>query len=161
MEIKKSDLKDLDKILIVYQKARDYMKKTNNPTQWGDTRPEAYKIIEDINKGIHFSICDNDSIIACFTFYIGIDPFYNYIEGSWLDDKEYGVIHKVASDQSHKGIMKLIFDYCFKQIKNIRIDTHKDNSTMIHCIKSNGFTYCGIVYVDDNTPRRAYQKEII
>ena len=41
---------------------------------------------------------------------------------------------------------------------NLRIDTHKDNKIMINLIEKAGFERCGTIYVDDGTPRIAYQK---
>lgn len=42
---------------------------------------------------------------------------------------------------------------------DIRIDTHKDNKPMLHLIRKNGFTRCGVIIVDDGTPREAFQKK--
>lgn len=53
---------------------------------------------------------------------------------------------------------KAIMDWCFTHDPNIRIDTHKDNHIMQHCIVSYGFTYCGIIYLANGDPRLAYQK---
>ena len=44
-------------------------------------------------------------------------------------------------------------------IKNIRIDTHEDNRIMQHLLDKYGFAKCGCIYVEDGTPRIAYQKE--
>ncbi len=49
-------------------------------------------------------------------------------------------------------------EYCSKEIKHLRIDTHQDNKIMQHVILKNGFTYCGIIYTGDGSPRLAYEK---
>jgi RimJ/RimL family protein N-acetyltransferase len=46
------------------------------------------------------------------------------------------------------------------QIPNIRIDTHRDNAIMQHLLEKNGFVKCGIIYVEDGSPRIAYQKRL-
>jgi len=40
------------------------------------------------------------------------------------------------------------------------VDTHRDNRVMQQIITSQGFTYCGIIYVSDGSPRLAYQKKL-
>lgn len=48
-------------------------------------------------------------------------------------------------------------EFCKGRWGNLRIDTHADNHTMQHLIQKHGFQKCGIVYVEDGTPRIAYQ----
>ncbi|MBQ9449114.1 MAG: GNAT family N-acetyltransferase [Acholeplasmatales bacterium] len=154
----KTSLNDLDEILIIYKNAREFMKSHGNPTQWKDNRPSTSSIIEDINNGHHYKIMDNDKIVGVFSFYIGIDPCYNHIEGKWLNDDEYGVIHKIASTYEKKGILSECLSFVETKIKNIRIDTHKDNLVMQNALAKFEFKECGIIYVDDGTPRIAYQR---
>ena len=40
---------------------------------------------------------------------------------------------------------------------NLRIDTHRDNHIMQHCIRKAGFQYCGIIYLANGDERLAYQ----
>lgn len=39
---------------------------------------------------------------------------------------------------------------------NVRIDTHEKNTTMQHQVEKNGFTRCGIIYLENGAPRIAY-----
>ena len=57
------------------------------------------------------------------------------------------------------GMAQRIFDWCFAQYPNLRIDTHRDNHPMRNAIRKFGFTYCGIIWTDDGTERLAFQKE--
>lgn len=43
-------------------------------------------------------------------------------------------------------------------IHSIKIDTHKDNKAMQRVLKKNNFTYCGIIYLEDNSERIAFEK---
>ena len=43
-------------------------------------------------------------------------------------------------------------------LRELRADTHADNKIMQHLLEKNGFTKCGIIHVEDGTPRIAYQK---
>ena len=45
-----------------------------------------------------------------------------------------------------------------KKIQHLRIDTHENNKVMQHLILKNGFEKCGIIYVDDGSPRVAFEK---
>ena len=42
---------------------------------------------------------------------------------------------------------------------NVKGDTHEDNYVMQKVFEKNGFRRCGIIYVEDGTPRIAYQRE--
>ena len=44
-----------------------------------------------------------------------------------------------------------------KGIFNIRIDTHEKNASMRRMVEKNGFKKTGIIYVEDGSPRYAYQ----
>ena len=159
MNVRISTIDDLNLILDIYAKARAFMKSTGNPNQWFDNKPLKEDIISDINHRHHHVVYEDNKIYGCFTFFKGEDPTYKIIDdGSWLNNEEYGVIHKVASSQEKKGVFKVILDYCEKEINNLRIDTHKDNKVMQHNLEKNGFKRCGIIYLKDGAKRLAYHK---
>ncbi len=159
MEIRKADINDLDAIMKIYDCARDYMVKNNNPTQWGDGYPERELLEDDIQKQQCYVCLENGIIHGVFVFIIGIDATYIVIEdGAWINDEPYGTIHRIASDGMVHGIFKQSIDFCKEQVDNLRIDTHEDNKTMQHLILKNGFTRCGIIYVRDGSGRIAYQR---
>ena len=159
MIIRKAKQDDFDEILRVYEIAREYMRQSGNPDQWGTEKPKKEMLIEDIKKGELFvGEKDCGGICFVFAFILGEDPTYSYIEsGSWLSDAPYGTIHRIASDGTVKGVVKMAVDYCSKTISNIRIDTHEKNKTMQHAVEKLGFAKCGIIYIDDGSPRIAYQ----
>lgn len=37
MQIQKAELKDLPQMMIIYQRAREFMRETGNPDQWKDS----------------------------------------------------------------------------------------------------------------------------
>lgn len=150
---------DIEKILIIYDIARNFMRKNNNHSQWINNYPSRNLLIEDIEKEQLYVIYDDKDIHGVFSFIIGEDITYNYIEGKWLNNDVYGTIHRIASDGSRKNIMKDCLNFCKQQIDNLRIDTHKDNTLMQKLILNNDFEYCGIIYVSDGSPRLAYNYE--
>ena len=151
MKIRKSVPQDLARIMDIYAYARSFMAQHGNPNQWGATNwpPEAL-IRQDIAEGCSY-VCTNDagSIIGTFFYTCGpdIEPTYREItDGSWLDASPYGVVHRIASDGSEKGIGMFCLDWA-------------DNTVMQNLVKKAGFVHCGTIYVaEDNDPRLAYEK---
>ena len=99
-------------------------------------------------------------VVGYFAFLPSPEPTYARIyEGKWLDDERpYHVVHRIGSYPHAHGIFCGIMDYCFSKDYNIRIDTHRDNHIMQHCISKYGFTYCGIIYLANGDERLAYQR---
>ena len=77
-----------------------------------------------------------------------------------MNNKPYGTIHRIASVPNVHGILSTAIEYCFKKVKDLRIDTHKENVIMRNGLKKLGFTYCGIIYLENGDPRLAFQKTI-
>ena len=164
MKIRKSVPQDLARIMDIYAYARSFMAGHGNPRQWGATNwpPEAL-IRQDIAEGSSY-VCTNDAgrIIGTFFYTCGpdIEPTYREItEGAWLDDSPYGVVHRIASDGSEKGVGMFCLDWAYAQCGHLRIDTHGDNAVMQNLVKKAGFVRCGTIYVaEDHDPRLAYEK---
>lgn len=149
---------DLPRILEIYAYAREFMIQTGNPAQWGDYFPPIEMLEEDIPAG-HLYVYELDHTIhGVFAFILGDDPTYSYIEnGAWLSTEPYGTIHRIASDGSEKGFLCKCLEFCQTFTNHIRIDTHEDNVVMQKAIFKNGFQRCGIIYVEDGSPRIAYE----
>ena len=98
-------------------------------------------------------------IHAVFAFISGEDPTYSRIEqGRWLQNTPYATLHRIAGNGKLHGIFSIIIEFCSEQIGHLRIDTHQDNQIVQHLICKNGFQKCGIIYVEDGSPRIAYEK---
>lgn len=157
--IRLAETKDLDAIVKVYDAARAYMAASGNPHQWGDDGyPHRELLEEDIEQRHLYVIEENDAVHGVFAFMFGEDPTYGYIEdGQWPNQKPYGTIHRIASDGQIKGVFTKAFDFCRSKIDEIRIDTHRDNKTMQHVVTKHGFIRRGIIYLENGSPRIAYQ----
>ena len=104
---------------------------------------------------------DEQQIIGVFYFKIENDSTYDKIyDGEWLDDKPYGVVHRIASSGVRKRIADFCLQWCIEKCKNIRIDTHRDNSVMQNVLKRNGYQQCGIIYLVSGAERIAFQKSM-
>ncbi|MFM1580718.1 hypothetical protein ABGF48_00690 [Helcococcus bovis] len=153
--IRLAKIDDFNSILDVYKIARTLMKETGNPNQWGDNRPTEEAVLEDIKASKMYVIEENTEILGVFSLQ-DVDYDYVNIDGKWLNDEKYIVIHKVASSGNKKGIFSEIINYVYSKTKNIRIDTHEDNKVMQKLLVDNGFTYCGVVFIEGKLKRRAY-----
>ena len=159
MEVRKSNQSDLEEILKVYESARQYMVENNNPDQWRDGYPDERMILEDIENKHHFVCVDESRVVGCLVLIKGNDPTYdNIVQGQWLDNNPYAVIHKIAVLEHGKGIGSFCLEWCFRQYNNIRIDTHRDNIPMQRLLNKRGYQYCGVIYNWLGDERLAYQR---
>ena len=157
MVVKQAELSHLDEIMRVLKIAQQFMVQSGNPNQWEVGYPSKEMILADIKAKNGYILIEGEEVCGYFAFIIGVDPTYGYIEGEWLSDAIYGTIHRIASDQSRKGLFKQAIAYCLTKCNHLRIDTHADNAVMQKLISREGFSYCGIIYIDDGTPRLAYE----
>lgn len=161
MKIRKAKTQDLDTIINIYNKAKEFMKQTGNSGQWENGYPTRELLEQDIKEGTCYICEEGEKILGVFCFFIGEEPTYQKIyEGEWINNKPYGVIHRIAVGEQHKGVASFCIQWGLKQHPNMKIDTHKNNIPMQKTILKNGFTYCGIIHKEDGTTRLAYQKEI-
>lgn len=163
MEIRRTAEADLARVMDIYAHARAFMAAHGNPNQWGPTNwpPEAL-VRQDIARGKGYVCAHEGRVVGAFFFDMGrdIEPTYRHIEdGAWLDDSPYGVVHRIASDGSVKGVGAFCIDWAFRQCGHLRIDTHGDNAVMQNLLAKLGFARCGTIYVEeDDFPRFAYEK---
>lgn len=161
MLIRKTTLQDLPQTEELYRRARCFMRLNGNAMQWGGSYPQKEILLKDIGQGVSYVCVQDSNICGVFAFIKGPDKTYKIIEnGAWLNDEPYYVIHRFTTGGQRKGIGKFCLEWCLKQGKNIRIDTHKNNKPMLNLINKTGFKYCGIIYTHDGTERLAFQKKI-
>lgn len=154
--VRPAKLPDLGRIGEIYSYARDFMANNGNPNQWGKTNPSTAQLRQDIAQNRLFVITDGESIHGVFYFWVGEDPTYKRIDGgAWRSDTPYGTIHRIAGD-GFGGILKTAVTYAEGIIGHLRIDTHEDNHVMQGAVTKLGFQRRGIIYLDDGSPRIAY-----
>ena len=127
---------DMARILDIYARAREFMAKNGNSTQWGDNYPSPELLEEDIDTNRLFVYMVNGRMQAVFAFVLGEDPTYKVIEdGQWLNDTlPYGTLHRLASAGESKGIGKAVVEWCLEHCESLRADTHEDNQIMQHLL---------------------------
>ena len=157
-QVRIAQTEDLPRIEEIYAFAREFMKHTGNPNQWGNTHPPRDQLLDDIDCEDLFVIFDEESIHGVFYFKVCPDPTYALIwDGNWHGDSPYGTIHRIAGDGSG-GILRTAVEFCSGMTDHIRIDTHHDNIVMQNAILKCGFQRAGIIRIADGSPRIAYDK---
>lgn len=160
ISIREANSGDLPEIMGILDAARAFMRSCGNFSQWTGGYPSEELMRSEISAShCHVCITDNDLMVGTFCFIIGEDPTYGYIEqGDWLSPGPYGTIHRLASSGRVRGVADACFRWCWTRIHNLRADTHGDNAVMRRLLEHSGFVRCGVIYLDDGSPRIAYQK---
>ncbi len=134
--------------------------------QWTDTSPNIGHVIDDIRNKRGYFLTENNVPLGYFCLSFDGEPVYAGLEGKWLSDGDYGVIHRLAFGKASRGkgaskdVFRLAEEICIDRgVHSLRIDTHKDNKKMRHIIEREGFTYCGMVCYN-GSPRMAFEKII-
>lgn len=153
---------DLETIMTLFDHSRSIMRSNGNHTQWVNGYPSRCIIMDDMTQRNCYVVEREGNIVGTFAFIVGRDSTYSHIEGgSWIDDSTpYGTIHRLACAPEQHSIGRECIEWCGNQVASLRADTHADNSIMQHILQQQNFIYCGIIYVADGTPRKAYQKII-
>ena len=158
MVIRPATPADIPALRPVFEAAKGIMRADGNPDQWSAPGfPDDSLLLRDIAREGSFVI-EDDALVAYFALLPSPEPTYDYIDGAWLTDEPYGVIHRMASYPDVHGIFSAVIDFAASRYSHLRIDTHRDNHIMQHLIEKHGFTYCGIIWLEDGTERLAYER---
>ncbi len=160
LKFEKATLSDLPDLNTLYDNAREYMRKNGNPNQWGSRTPSEKLLKDDIHeKQLLVIRSENGTFEGAFVLKQTPDPWYENIDGKWITDNPYYVIHRCATMGNIPRLFDAMVEYSFNQFDEIRIDTHEDNKAMQNAILRNGFTYCGIIDIPKVGKRLAYSCE--
>lgn len=166
MKVIKTKEDQINDVMNIINQAKKYFK-NNSINQWQDGYPNEDSILNDINNNKSQVLIDNNQVLGTMYFAIEDDPTYHYIDGSWISQKPYAVIHRIAIDEKIKGqniayeLVKYAILQCKENyIQSIRIDTHRDNLSMQSFLKKHGFILCGIIYLSNGDERLAFEKII-
>lgn len=149
---------DLPALDAIYRSARAFMAASGNPHQWGTTRPTRAQLEGDIARGQLWLVCRDGIPHGAFALITGADPTYGVIDGAWRSDAPYLTLHRVAGDGICHGIFTAAVAFAAARCPHLRIDTHADNHPMQAHIQAAGFVYCGIIRLEDGSPRLAYER---
>ena len=111
MVIRPATEADIPAVLPVFEAAKAIMRADGNHDQWGAPGfPGDALLLRDIARGGGYVISSEaeggveKSIVAYFALLPSPEPTYSHIDGAWLTDEPYGVIHRIASYPEVHGI---------------------------------------------------------
>ena len=166
MILRKSNLSEHSIIWEIIQQAI-HQRKEDGSQQWQNGYPNPQTILDDINNGFAYVLIENNVILAYVAIIFEIEPAYTEIEGKWLTNDEYVVIHRVAVSNKIKGkgmatlLFKMIEDLSLRnKVYSIKVDTNFDNVPMLKILEKLKYTYCGEVYFNGSA-RRAFEKVLL
>jgi len=145
--------------------ARTYLHSYGN-YQWDETYPTLPIIEKDLANRVGYLIYDDETPIGYFCGDFDGDASYDELQGTWLSDQPYIVVHRLGLGDTGRGkgmaanICQCIEDMAREQgVHSFRIDTDRRNLKMQHLMHKCGFTFCGYVtFAGDN--KLAYEKLI-
>lgn len=134
--------------------------------QWSESYPQDEHIMVDISKGVGYVLEDKGKVIAYGAVVFSGEPAYEELEGEWLADGPYVVVHRiaVAMDEQSRGVGRLFLSSvenlaAESGVGSFRIDTNFDNERMLALLDRCGFEFTGLVHYVTGE-RRAFEKLI-
>jgi possible acetyltransferase len=163
--MRKANFKDLEKVSDIVEEAKKSLK-NDGVDQWQNGTPNLSLLGQQVSRNNSYVYEKYGEVLAYAYLSPDYDPTYASVRKAMKGDNSI-TIHTlcVNKDKMGKGIGSLFFeqikDFAVKNNKDsLRIDTHKDNFRMRGLIKKFGFSYIGIIYINDNgiaKPRYAYE----
>ena len=139
-------------------------RKNDGSSQWQDGYPNSETVRSDIEKQIGYVLEIDGETSAYAALIFNDEPAYENIEGKWLSNGDFLVIHRVAVSDRFlgKGIATKLFleieNFAKEQqIFSIKVDTNFDNLAMLRILEKLNYTYCGEVYFRGSA-RKAFEK---
>lgn len=165
MKFRKAVKTDLNDIMNIIKQAQADLK-AQGINQWQNHYPNSDTITTDINNGNGYVLLKDNIIVGTVAVIFDGETTYDHIyHGEWLSHLEYATIHRIAIDSKYKGLglssimIKNIEQMCLdKGFYSIKVDTHEENLSMQRLLQKNNFHYCGIIYLQDQSKRIAFEK---
>ncbi|TDE42102.1 GNAT family N-acetyltransferase [Flavobacterium rhamnosiphilum] len=109
---RKAELSEIGPIWEILQQAIQ-RRKEDGSKQWQDGYPNPEVVQKDIEKGEGFVLVEGETIIGYSAVLINDEPAYATIEGNWLTNGDFVVLHRVAISEKYlgKGLSKMILKY--------------------------------------------------
>ena len=165
ISFRKAAMADIEQIWQIILQAKERMR-LRGTSQWQDGYPAIVNIINDIEKEYGYALCYDDVVIAYAAVVFDGECAYNSIQGEWLSDQAYVVVHRlaVADEVTQQGIATLFMQKVeelsrSKNVFSFRVDTNFDNQYMLKILAKLNFTYCGEIFYEHGA-RIAYEKII-
>jgi len=164
-EFRRATMTDTERIMQIIAQAKAQMKRLGSH-QWQEGYPATHDIVSDINRQTAYVLCLNQSVIAYASISLDGEPAYNDLNGDWLSDQQYVVVHRlaVADEMKNRGVATYFFhrieQYALAcNVHSFRVDTNFDNHYLLSLLQKTGFVECGeVVYDRGRGSRKAFEK---
>jgi GNAT superfamily N-acetyltransferase len=161
--LRKATSTEIPRIWEILQQAI-FRRRQDGSDQWQNGYPNPDVVQSDIDKGVGYVFTNDDIVIGYAAVLISDEPAYEAIEGKWLTDGDFLVVHRVAIADEYlgMGLSAVIFELIEKMalaqnIHSVKVDTNFDNIAMLKILERLGYTYCGQVYFNGSA-RMAFEK---
>ena len=133
--------------------------------QWTEEYPAEQDIRGDIDNGNAFVLTVDGEVAVYGAVILNGEPQYDFIEGEWMTNGNYYVIHRFATLQKfqREGLARIFINkvnsLCeVEKVPSIKVDTNYDNMPMINLLSSMGFCICGRINYGNKGMRFAFEK---
>jgi len=166
LTLQKAGTADAGRIWQLLQQAIE-KRQQEGSTQWQDGYPNPTVVARDIENTYGYVCMDEaGNTVGYMALIFDGEPAYEALEGQWLTERPYAVIHRLAVNREVviKGLgtwmMTAAEELCRQRgFLSIRIDTNFDNTAMLRVFEKRGYIYCGEVYFR-GAARRAFEKRL-
>ena len=165
MTFRQAKILDLPEIMRIIEDAVGRML-SEGKCQWNETYPRDEHILADIHNGVGYVLEENGKLIAYGAVVFTGEPAYDHLEGDWLTDGRYVVVHRIAVDMQaqSRGVGRRFLasvEHLASErgIGGFRIDTNFDNDRMLALLDRCGFEFTGLIHYPTGE-RRAFEKLI-
>lgn len=163
MKLKKAAVRNIPRIMELIDQAREFLRH-NGVDQWQGLYPDLACIEKDVAGGKGLLCVQQGVTVGYLCLDFEGDPAYEALQGRWLSDRPYAVVHRLAIDNSYKGqgLATLAFTLAEERcraagIYSLRVDTDGGNRIMQHILQKSGYQYCGTICFD-NSEKIAFEK---
>ena len=163
-KLRRTTENDVSRVLEIVEQGKAYLK-ASGVDQWQNGYPNEAVIVQDITDGYAYVLEMDGEVVGTVALSFDGEPWYDDIDGAWLTEGDFLVVHRMAVHASVRGtdaaseILKAAGRLCEQRgVKSIKIDTHEGNVPMQKLVKKNGFSYCGTVILGREGKRLAFEK---
>ena len=164
--IRRTELADIASVMEVIADAQRRLR-DSGVDQWQDGYPTAEIIAADVAQVESYVYTIDNKIVATAVISFAGEITYTEIDGKWMDDSPYVVIHRLAvrAGYERQCLAVKMFDFAHtlaaeRGITSARVDTHRDNSSMQSLLAGQGYKLCGEITLQSGAKRIAYQKQL-
>ena len=162
MIFRKATHADIDRIAEIISYASQRLHKAGID-QWQRGYPNRQSVENDVNNGVGMVLSLGNEILAYgAVIFTGEKAYDDLTGGEWLTRSNttaprYAVIHRLCVSEIFVGMgfakqfVQAAEAMATERAESMRIDTHADNRTMQHLMRSMGYTYCGIIYFESRS----------